>query len=227
VTAAEPVPASGGRDPDADYFQSIEEFFVSRRGDPLFLSNADWLLIRRWRRAGLPLRIALRGIADAMDAHDRSWSRHQKVGSLRYCEAEVEAAADRWRQALLHGEDEPQADQVRTRLANELAKAEALGPAGRRTALRLSDGLLAPARDRETPERLEKWLRGAEEELVAAIEEDGGRDLRQRIADEIERDLGAYRERLPAAVLDQVRAESRTRRLLETHGLPRLSLWPL
>jgi hypothetical protein len=40
-------------DPDAEYFQSIEEHFVSRRGDPLFLSNADWLLIRDWRQAGL------------------------------------------------------------------------------------------------------------------------------------------------------------------------------
>ena len=34
------------------YYQTIEEFFVSRRGDPLFLSNADWLLIRKWRSAG-------------------------------------------------------------------------------------------------------------------------------------------------------------------------------
>ena len=28
-------------DPEAAYYQAVEEFFVSRRGDPLFLSNAD------------------------------------------------------------------------------------------------------------------------------------------------------------------------------------------
>ena len=78
-----------GRDPEAEYFQTVEEFFVSRRGDPLFLSNADWLLVRRWRRAGLPLRVVLRGIADALDGHAHSFSRETKVGSLQYCAAEV------------------------------------------------------------------------------------------------------------------------------------------
>ena len=28
--------------PEAAYYQTVEEFFVSRRGEPL-LSNADWL----------------------------------------------------------------------------------------------------------------------------------------------------------------------------------------
>ena len=37
---------------------------MSRRGDPLMLSNADWTLIHKWRLAGMPLRIVLRGIAD-------------------------------------------------------------------------------------------------------------------------------------------------------------------
>ena len=83
-------------DPEASYYQTIEEFFVSKRGDPLFLSNADWLLIKRWRGAGVPLRIVLRGIADALDSHAHSWGRDRKVGSLAYCAAEVDAASERW-----------------------------------------------------------------------------------------------------------------------------------
>jgi hypothetical protein len=59
-------------DPEAAYYQEIEEFFVSRRGDPLTLSNADWLLIRKWRKEEVPLRIVLRGIADALDGHAHS-----------------------------------------------------------------------------------------------------------------------------------------------------------
>ncbi len=58
---------------------------MSRRGDPLFLSNADWNLVRKWRLAGLPLRVVLRGIRDALDAHAYGWSRDRKVGSLAYC----------------------------------------------------------------------------------------------------------------------------------------------
>ena len=52
--------AEGDVEREAAYYREVEEFFVSRRGDPLFLSNADWLLIRRWRRSGLPLRVVLR-----------------------------------------------------------------------------------------------------------------------------------------------------------------------
>ena len=91
-------------DPEAAYYQTVEEFFVSRRGDPMLLSNADWLLIKRWRTQGVPLRIVLRGIADALDAHAHSWGRHRRVGSLRYCEAEVERARERWERATGDGE---------------------------------------------------------------------------------------------------------------------------
>src|SRR4029079_16099606 len=85
---------------EAASYPLIQEVFVSRRGDPLFLSNADWLLIRKWRRAGLPLRIVMRGIADALDGHAHSWGRKRKVGSLAYCAAEADAARERWQRAL-------------------------------------------------------------------------------------------------------------------------------
>src|SRR5512135_2256047 len=95
-----------GPDPDAAYYQAVEEYFVSRRGDPLFLSNADWNLVRRWRRAGLPLRVVLRGIRDALDAHALGWNRDRKVGSLAYCAREVDAARERWQRALALGREE-------------------------------------------------------------------------------------------------------------------------
>ena len=92
---ARPWPRPRGR-----LLPDVEEFFVSRRGDPLFLSNADWHLIRKWRQAGMPLRVVLRGIRDALDGHATSFSRDRKVGSLAYCAREVEAARERWRSAL-------------------------------------------------------------------------------------------------------------------------------
>ena len=91
--------AVAAADPEAEYYQTVEEFFVSHRGDPLFLSNADWNLVRQWRRAGLPLRVVLRGIKDALDAHAHGWSRGRKVGSLAYCAGEVDAARERWERA--------------------------------------------------------------------------------------------------------------------------------
>jgi hypothetical protein len=223
-TQAAPPPS--GRDPEADYYQSIEEYFVSRRGDPLFLSNADWVLIRSWREAGLPLRVVLRGVADAMDSHAHSWSRNRKVGSLRYCGVEVEAAAERWRRALAGGQEETAVDAVLLGMAASLRAAD-LGPHARAKAEVLSGELEARAALAVPGEELERWLRGNEVELVAAIDMDRGADDRRALEAEVEADLAAYRERLPARVLAQVRAESLVRRLLDAYRLPRFSLWSL
>jgi hypothetical protein len=227
VTSVSHVSEAPGRDPDAEYFQAIEEFFVSRRGDPLFLSNADWLLIRSWREAGLPLRVVLRGIADAMDSHEASWSRLRKVGSLRYCGPEVEAAAARWRKALAGGHDETQLASVLRRLAAALAESATLGAQARAVADRLADELVERAETDTAGQALEAWLRAGEAELLGAIAADTPAAEARALEDEVDRDLAAYRERLPPKVLEQVREESIARRRLEEHGLARMSLWAL
>jgi hypothetical protein len=216
-----------GEDPEAEYYQSIEEHFVSRRGDPLFLSNADWFLIRDWRQAGLPLRVVLRGISDALDAHEHSWSRTRKVGSLRYCAAEVEAAADRWRRALAGGHDETQLGVALEALASALTNASGLGPQAQCVALDVARELRLEATMAEAGEALETRLRLSEARLVAAIDADATEDERRAIEAEVERDLAAYRDRLPPRVLEQVRDESMVRRKLEQFGLARMSLWSL
>ena len=141
------APADAGLE-EAAYYQQVEEFFVSRRGDPLFLSNADWLLVRKWRRAGLPLRIVMRGIADALDGHAHSWGRKRKVGRLAYCAAEVEAAGERWQRALsFDSEAETSVAAALLGFADALEAATGLGARGgaaaRLAALDLR-GLAAP-----------------------------------------------------------------------------------
>jgi hypothetical protein len=258
----------------------VEEFFVSRRGDPLMLSNADWHLIRKWRTAGLPLRVVLRGITDALDSHAHSWSRDRKVGSLAYCAAEVDVAADRWRRALALGEEEGvSAESALRGFADALDGARNLGPRSAPVARHLALELRARAQDwgsgglggtegpaieqrasdslaserhggeRErarggefgtapprTDERsagfiparaLVPWLVEREGALRVALEGDMGRAAVDAIAEAVDRDLAPYRDRMPARVLEQVRMESLTRRVLEAHGLPRLSLFHL
>jgi hypothetical protein len=205
----------------------VEEFFVSRRGDPLMLSNADWHLIRKWRTAGLPLRVVLRGITDALDSHAHSWSRARKVGSLAYCAAEVEAAADRWRRALALGEEEGvSAESALRGFADALDGARDLGPRSGPVARDLAVELRARAEEGALRE-LEPWLVERETSLRAALEDDMGRAAVDAIGEAVDRDLAPYRDRMPARVLDQVRMESLTRRVLEAHGLPRLSLFHL
>jgi hypothetical protein len=214
-----------GADPEAAYYQAIEEFFVSRRGDPLFLSSADWLLIRKWRTGGIPLRVVLRGVADALDSHAHSWSRERKVGSLAYCAREVEVAHERWRRSLGFGaESGMDVASVLRGFAEDLGRARGLGA----ESARMADELAGELRRRSGEERLEDldgWLEERERALVAALGRDLGPEAVARVEAAVEETLAPYRARMPERVLEQIRRESLTRRLLATHGIPRLSLF--
>ncbi len=214
-------------DPEAAYFQSVEEFFVSRRGDPLFLSNADWTLVRRWRVVGIPLRVVLRGIRDALDAHAQGFGRGRKVGSLAYCAREVEAASERWRRALaVSTEESGGVPEVLAGFARDLETAVNLGPWARRVAHAVAREL----RDRRGSARLEEltpWLAEREKRLVEALEADDPPEERTARERELEATLLQWRKRMPAHVIEAIRQESRARRTLEAHGLPRLSLFHL
>ena len=216
-------------DPEAAYYQSVEEFFVSRRGDPLFLSNSDWLLVRKWRVAGLPLRVVLRGIADALDSHAHSFSRGKKVGSLAYCTSEVEAAADRWRRALrLDGEEGVGAASCLQRFAEALEHASGLDDDSEEAAFHLSAELRARAATCEDAiGSLEPWLKEREAELLQILRRQLGGEKLAAIERAVESDLSRYASRMPLRVVSQVRADAQTRRILETFGLPRLSLFHL
>jgi hypothetical protein len=217
-----PLSPPGASDPDAGYYQTIEEFFVSRRRDCLMLSNSDWTLIREWRRAGIPLRVVLRGIQDALEAHAHSWSRKQKIGSLRYCAAEVEAARDKWGRSLGEGDTLPGALE---RFAEALGAAHDLGPRAGSLVPALAEAMRERALLPESSRELETWLQAREEELLAALAADYGSE--ESLAFSIEAALERYKGRLPDKVLDQVRRDGRARRLLEAKGLPRLSLFHL
>jgi len=214
-------------DPEAAYYQAVEEYFVSRRGDPLFLSNADWHRVRKWREAGLPLRVVLRGIRDALDAHAHGWSRDRPVKSLAYCTHEVEAARERWERALALGrEDGLEASGALRGFADDLDRAAGLGTNARVAAARIGREL----RQRAEGERLAEastWLAEQEAELLEAIRADHGPERVAAIEAEVDRALEPYRKRMPPRVLAQLRGESMARRLLEAHGLPRLSLFHL
>jgi hypothetical protein len=215
-------------DPEASYYQTIEEFFVSRRGDPLFLSNADWLLIKKWRSAGTPLRIVLRGIAAALDSHAHSWGRDRKVGSLAYCAAEVDAARERWQRALsMGGADQADAETFLSAYAESLRRADGLGPLSGPVARGLAAGLMERSAAGPPSRQLEDWLREKETVLIEALRRDMGAARVGAIEAEVDRDIAPYASRMPARVLAQVRTESVARRILEMHGLGRLSLFHL
>ncbi len=212
-------------DPEAAYYQAIEEYFVSCRGDPLFLSNADWHLIRKWRQAATPLRVVLRGIRDALDGHAHSWSRERKVGSLAYCEQEVDVARERWARSLALGEGPgPDAAGALCGFARALDRAQALGPRGRAVAAAIAEELRAKEVETGLAE-VESWLAEREARLLRALRADTEATSLLALEAQVDEALAPYRDRMPPRVLEQIRRDSLARRVLEAHGLPRLSLF--
>ncbi|MBI3932417.1 MAG: hypothetical protein HY317_03310 [Acidobacteria bacterium] len=215
-------------DAEAAYYQAVEEFFVSRRGDPLFLSSADWILVHQWRTAGVPLRVVLRGIGDALDSHAHSWGREQKVGSLRYCAAEVEAARVRWERALALGTEEGMDPHEALRgFAQALEGAQGLGPSAAAQAGALARELRERAGGVVATATLEPWLARREEALLDALRQDLGAERVTIVDAAVDETLAPYRGRMPEKVLAQVRTDAVARRLLAERGLPRLSLFLL
>jgi hypothetical protein len=214
------------RDPEAAYYQAVEEYFVSRRGDPLFLSNADWNLVRRWRLAGLPLRVVLRGIRDALDGHAHGWARDRKIGSLAYCEHEVEAARARWERAVALGRGEGAgASSALADFADALERAP-LPSAARPVADAIARELRAGRGD-DGLGALTAWLAEREERLLKALVASESAERRVTLEAEVDAGLAPWRQRMPARVVAQLRRESLARRRLESYGLPRLSLFHL
>jgi hypothetical protein len=212
-------------DPEAAYYQAVEEYFVSRRGDPLFLSNADWHLIRKWRQAGIPLRVVLRGIRDALDGHAHSWSRDRKVGSLAYCEQEVEVARTRWGRSLaLGGEPGRDAAGALRDFARDLEGAQGLGARGGEAAAAIAEELRGKAVEAGLAE-VEPWLAEREARLLRALRADAGPASLSALEAQVDEALAPYRDRIPTRILEQIRRDSLARRMLEAHGIPRLSLF--
>lgn len=214
-------PSNGG-DPEVRYFRDVEAAFVSRRGDPLFISNADWVRIRRWRERGIPLRILLRGIEDAFDAHAHSFGRRQKVRSLSYCEHAIDAAIERWRRALNEGLPGRRGlDDALSRLSARVRESAA----GASFAAEI-EALRADPTDRDAnrASTIEASLRAIEDRCARALEQRAGasRTLEIRVAS-LEA-TSAYAHRMPADTYGRLVDECFRRRLLEEFRIPRLSL---
>lgn len=213
-----------------NYFTEIEDHFQRARGTSLFLlSPLDWALIESWKKAGIPLEAALRGIDSAFE----KWrarparARTQAVNSLAWCAQAVAVEAQAMAEAAPAPRKEARPpfalEDVRdfvTRNAGALRKAghEDLG-----ASLESLD-LAALYSDLE---QLEQRLTAIEEKLVARLRAAASEDALFEARRALDRDLKPYRGKMTADQLAMLEKQFLERRLLESAGLPRLSLFYL
>lgn len=226
------------------YFTEIEERFSSRRGSLLLLSTLDWALIESWREAGVPLEAVLRGIDTAFDRYESRSTRAKgslrKVNGLAWCAQAVMAAAEEMVEASTgaapHREAATQPSGFENeRVASYLKRnADAVASAGERAA---NEALVAIATrlralaagmndsDAMTLEELDRHLTVLEEQMVDAVRTRASEAELVELRRQADTEIAPFRSRMAAVQLRQVQQQFLTRKLLQMHALPRLSLF--
>jgi hypothetical protein len=221
-----------------NYFTEVEEHFQKARGTSLFLlSPLDWALIESWKNSGVPLEAVLRGIDVAFEKWRAKRSRVQKVNSLAFCAQPVMLEAQRMADAGAGGSSgqarEPESSAFPSEdLRHYLARNAALIRATNvvefepiAASLDLVAGELDDlARD---PEKLEQRLTMLEQKLIALARARQTDDQALGIRRQLDAQLGPYKSKMTAPQIAMLEAQFLDKALLESTGLPRLSLFYL
>ncbi len=215
-----------------NYFTEVEERFQKARGTGLFLmSPLDWALVETWKNAGVPLEAALRGIDAAFEKWRTKKKRGQNVNSVAYCSQAVLAEA----QAMAgvapeRGHKEAAAPFTLEALQDFLAaNAEQIrGRSGFDDVASAVDRLAseAPVLFRDL-EDLEQRLTALEDKMIALARSRQTEEELLRARRELDLQLRAYRGKMSAPQLAMLEKQYLERQLLESAGLPRLSLFYL
>jgi hypothetical protein len=228
-----------------NYFTEIEEHFQRRRGTLLLLSTLDWALIESWKEAGVPLEAVLRGIDTAFDRWERRPSTTRKINGLAWCSQEVLAASQEIAEAAVGSAREPREAGIEhqriaeflTRNAEQFERAAEKVPPGMRSLLEedaralreLAKAYMAAGEGNATSvpamEELEMRMTVMEEKLFAALHTSTTDDQLFAIRAQAERELAPYRGKMGGPQIDQLLKQYQNKKLMELHGLPRLSLY--
>jgi hypothetical protein len=83
---------------NTSYFEAIESTFVSRRGKHLMVGPADWQLMEDWQDSGIPVHVVVGAINEVFNQRDKG-QRTATISSLRYCSPAVDAAFQQWQKS--------------------------------------------------------------------------------------------------------------------------------
>ncbi len=212
-----------------NYFTEIEEHFQRARGTALFLlSPLDWALLEAWKNAGVPLEAALRGIDAAFEKWRTKKSRIQQVNSVAYCaqavmlEAQAMAGVAPAREVKVPFSLE-ELNSYLAASATQLHKLPAYESIAESIDRLASESEIHYA----NLEQLEQRLTALEDKMVAIARTGQSDEDLFRIRQDLDRQLRPYRGKMTADQLTMLEKQYLDRALLESAGLPRLSLFYL
>lgn len=216
-----------------NYFTEIEEHFRIARGTGLFLlSPLDWALIESWKNGGVPLEAVLRGIDRAFEKWRSSRKRIQAVNSLAYCTQAIMAEAE-----ILAGAAPAKPAQVAAPFTEEelrdFLRSNATHlqshPIGAVHEVGTSLARIANQPETWLPnlEELERSLTALEEKMIVIVRASQTADDLAAARREFDSQLRPYRSKMTVDQIAMLERQFLDRRLLESSGLRRLSLFYL
>ena len=213
-----------------NYYTEIEEHFQRARGTALFLlSPLDWALLEAWKNAGVTLEAVLRGIDVALEKCRAKKNRIQQVNSVAYCAQAVLVEAQ-----AMAGVARPEGSAKPPFALGELKSYLAASAAQLHTLPAYEN--IAESMDRLTSEadthyadleQLEQRLTALEDKMVAIARTSQTDEDLFRIRRDLDHQLRPYRGKKTADQLTMLEKQYIDRALLESAGLPRLSLFYL
>jgi hypothetical protein len=235
-----------------NYFTEIEEYFWRKRGAHLLVSPLDWAILETWQQAEIPISAVLKGIDRAFESYQRSkrGKSGRQLKSLAYCVEAVLDAAEEEKEALAGtgpSAENSRAAEAESFSAGDLKKyfarnIEQLDRAAGKVAAQQSElaarlrdtgaklGELLPLLDSPAKpdlEDIERRLTICEERLSAALSAAASDELLLDIRRELDLQLAPYRPKMTAAQLGDLERRYTQKRLFESAGVPRLSLFYL
>jgi hypothetical protein len=212
-----------------NYFTEIEEHFQRARGTALFLlSPLDWALLEAWKNAGVPLEAVLRGIDAAFEKWRTKKTRIQQVNSVAYCAQAVMLEAQAMAGVAPAREVKAPFSlaELQSYLAASATQLHKL-PAYESIAGSIDRVASECEIHYANLEQLEQRLTALEDKMVAIARTAQSDEDLFRIRQDLDRQLRPYRGKMTADQLAMLEKQYLDRALLESAGLPRLSLFYL
>jgi len=232
-----------------NYFTEIEEYFWRKRGAHLLVSPLDWAILETWQQAEIPVSAVLKGIDRAFESYQRSkrGQSGRQLKSLAYCVEAVLDAAEEEKEALAGAGPAAESsratvesfsrDQLRAFILRNIEQLN-------RTAVKSIQwhneiatlaldtnrklGAMLPLLDPPAPinlEDLERRLTICEERISAKLQALATDDQILEIRRDLDRQLAPYRRKMTTAQLSDLERRYTQKRLFESSGIPRLSLF--
>lgn len=213
----------------SSYLETVEQHFQAARGSAFFrLSPLDWALVESWQSTGVPLEAVLRGIDRTFENwHRTPRARTERVNSIAYCTQMVSAET----QSLANS---PPLSPSRGRAPFPLEQLQDFVTRNARTLREKGYGALAAEVESldlralySDLEQLEQRLTAIEGKMITKLRASADDVTLTGARRALDRDLKPYRGKMTADQLAMLEKQFLERWLLESAGLPRLSLFYL